>query len=80
MRSAGKQVQRPPATRHSGSSDSSGSDSDDGLMMVNAAARGPIPGEYDPEQYVNLQVGDDVKELFQYITKYVFILFNDDGW
>lgn len=68
-----KQVQRLPAARNSRSSDSSDSDSDDGLMMVEGATRGPIPGEYDPEQYANLQVGDDVKELFQYITKYVLV-------
>lgn len=30
----------------------------------------PIVGEYDPTAYENLIVNDDVKELFQFITKY----------
>lgn len=52
------------------SSSESDTDSDDGVMIMEPS-RGPLPGEYDPEQYNNLQVGEDIKELFQYITKYV---------
>lgn len=29
------------------------------------------PGEYEPSQYNDLDVGDDIKEQFQFITKYI---------
>lgn len=50
------------------SSSESESDSDDGVMMMEPS-RGPVPGEYDPVMFENLQVGEEIKELFQYITK-----------
>lgn len=28
-----------------------------------------MPGEYDPSLYENLQVDDEIKDLFQYIVK-----------
>ncbi|XP_050506004.1 intraflagellar transport protein 46 homolog isoform X1 [Diabrotica virgifera virgifera] len=30
-----------------------------------------IPGEYDPKMYENLEVNDEIKELFKYISMYV---------
>ncbi|XP_025837030.1 intraflagellar transport protein 46 homolog isoform X2 [Agrilus planipennis] len=30
----------------------------------------PIPGQYDPQTYEYLEVNSEIKELFQYITKY----------
>lgn len=50
------------------SSSESETDSDDEVMIMEPS-RGPLPGEYDPEQYNNLQVGEEIRELFQYITK-----------
>ena len=29
-----------------------------------------MPGTYNPAQYANLQVSQDVKELFEYIQRY----------
>lgn len=28
-----------------------------------------IPGEYDPKKYENLDVNNEIKEIFQFITK-----------
>lgn len=28
-----------------------------------------IPGEYDPDEYQDLDVSNEIKDLFQYITK-----------
>ncbi|EEZ97358.1 intraflagellar transport protein 46 homolog [Tribolium castaneum] len=30
-----------------------------------------IPGEYDPKEYENLDVSPEIKDIFQYITKYI---------
>lgn len=59
-------IRKPPML----STSESESDSDDGLMIMDQN-RGPLPGEYDPEKYNDLQVNEEIKELFQYITKYV---------
>ena len=29
-----------------------------------------VPGTYNPADYANLQVGQDVKDLFEYIQRY----------
>jgi intraflagellar transport protein 46 len=50
-------------------SDSSSSTSDDDSEPDSAAAKAP-PGQYDPNEYANLKVSSEVKELFGYITRY----------
>ncbi|KAF5270439.1 hypothetical protein FQR65_LT05627 [Abscondita terminalis] len=48
------------------------SDSDESDELGNTKTKlGIGPGEYDPKTYENLNVSEDIKELFQYITKYV---------
>lgn len=46
----------------SDSEDSSGDDDDNRRLR--------IPGEYDPRLYEDLDVDDEIREIFQYITKY----------
>ncbi|KAJ8917176.1 hypothetical protein NQ315_012668 [Exocentrus adspersus] len=45
------------------SSDSDDTDNDKGKSVV--------PGEYDPKMYLDLDVDDEAKEMFQYILKYI---------
>ncbi|XP_063912910.1 intraflagellar transport protein 46 homolog [Zophobas morio] len=52
-------------TRLSSDSDLDDSDLDDDKPKT------AIPGEYDPKQYENLDVNPEIKEIFQYITKYI---------
>ncbi|KAB0802669.1 hypothetical protein PPYR_04855 [Photinus pyralis] len=48
------------------------SDSDESDELGNTKKkRVAIPGEYNPGSYDDLEVSNDIKEVFQYITKYV---------
>lgn len=52
---------------HESLSDSESDDSDDmGRSKKNDVTP---PGEYDPAQYNDLDVSDDIREQFQFITK-----------
>ncbi|KAF2904800.1 hypothetical protein ILUMI_01365 [Ignelater luminosus] len=51
---------------------SSVSDSDESDEMgITKKKKSSIPGEYDPAQYQHLEVNEDIKEIFQYIVKYI---------
>lgn len=55
-------IQKLPET-----ADSDDTDSDDTHGKIGGKVA--IPGEYDPTLYDNLDVNEDVREVFQYITK-----------
>eukprot|EP01052_Picozoa_sp_SAG31_P000769 SAG31_NODE_22_length_33849_cov_13.713096_17_plen_98_part_00 len=56
-----------PQQQEGGGADSSDSD-DDGATMGTGAVG--APSSYDPSRYADLRVGNDVKDLFQYIERY----------
>lgn len=72
----------PPISRDTAVSSEDSDDSDhtenvlNGNNKINSSGnRGnktrPTPGEYDPAQFADLNVNDDVHEVLQYISKYV---------
>ncbi|XP_044262242.1 intraflagellar transport protein 46 homolog [Tribolium madens] len=56
---------RQTVLRKTGLSSDSDDDSDEEKI------KDAIPGEYDPKEYENLDVGAEIKDIFQYITKYI---------
>lgn len=56
---------RSPIFDH-GQRPSSESDTDDSERKK---LKGPLPGEYDPTIFEDLDVSEEIKEVFQYITK-----------
>merc|ERR1712141_676787 len=51
-------------------SDSSDDDDDDDDDDDEDAGKGPLEGAYDPTEYEHLPVSEEIKELFQHITRY----------
>lgn len=53
---------------------SSGSEEEESKMdEINKSIK--MPNEYNPSLYKTLDVDDEVRELFQYIVKWVFLIF-----
>lgn len=51
------------------------SDSDESDEMgITRKKKNAVVGEYDASQYDNLEVNDEITEIFQYITKWVLEL------
>ncbi|GMI20800.1 hypothetical protein TeGR_g5469 [Tetraparma gracilis] len=48
----------------------SGSDSEDGDESGGEGGTLQVPGAYNPEDYASLDVGGDVREIFDYISRY----------
>ena len=45
------------------------SDTDSGNSYDDSSRKRKFVGEYDPDTYKDMDVSDEIKDLFQYITK-----------